>query len=55
MKLNAITPGDFHKMTMLANSGAEAVENAIKIARYATGRPAIIALEGVSTGAPCSP
>lgn len=46
MKLNAITPGDFHKMTMLANSGAEAVENAIKIARYATGRPAIIALEG---------
>ncbi len=44
-KLNEITPGKFAKKTMLANSGAEAVENAIKIARYATGRPGIITFE----------
>ncbi|OYV98150.1 MAG: 4-aminobutyrate--2-oxoglutarate transaminase [Deltaproteobacteria bacterium 37-65-8] len=44
-KLNELAPGDFPKMTMLANSGAEAVENAVKIARYATGRPAVIAFE----------
>ena len=42
-KLNEITPGAFPKKTMFANSGAEAVENAIKIARHATGRPATIA------------
>ncbi len=41
--LNRITPGDFDKKTMLANSGAEAVENAVKVARYATGRKAVIA------------
>lgn len=40
--LNRITPGDHAKKTMLANSGAEAVENAIKIARYATGRDAVV-------------
>jgi ABC-type lipoprotein export system ATPase subunit len=44
-KLNKITPGDFDKMTMFANSGAEAVENGVKIARYWTERPAIIALD----------
>lgn len=44
-KLNALTPGNFAKKTMLANSGAEAVENAIKIARYATGRSGVIAFE----------
>jgi 4-aminobutyrate aminotransferase / (S)-3-amino-2-methylpropionate transaminase / 5-aminovalerate transaminase len=44
-KLNAITPGDFDKMTMFSNSGAEAVENGVKIAKYWTGRPAIIALD----------
>jgi 4-aminobutyrate aminotransferase / (S)-3-amino-2-methylpropionate transaminase / 5-aminovalerate transaminase len=42
-KLNEITPGSFPKKTLFANSGAEAVENAIKIARHATGRPATIA------------
>ena len=42
-KLNEITPGTFPKKTMFANSGAEAVENAVKIARHATGRPATIA------------
>ncbi|MFO7749591.1 MAG: 4-aminobutyrate--2-oxoglutarate transaminase [Desulfobacteraceae bacterium] len=44
-KLNELAPGDFPKQTMLANSGAEAVENAIKIARYATKRPAVISFE----------
>jgi len=44
-KLNAMAPGDFPKMTMFANSGAEAVENAVKVARYATGRPAVICFE----------
>lgn len=44
-KLNELAPGDFPKMTLLANSGAEAVENAVKIARYATGRPAVIAFD----------
>lgn len=49
-KLNELAPGDFPKMTMFANSGAEAVENAVKIARYATGRPAVIAFEGAFHG-----
>ena len=41
--LNEITPGDHPKKTMLANSGAEAVENAVKISRYATGRDEVVA------------
>ncbi|MDR7279180.1 4-aminobutyrate--2-oxoglutarate transaminase [Catenuloplanes atrovinosus] len=44
-RLNALTPGDFEKRSMLVNSGAEAVENAVKIARHATGRPAVVVLE----------
>jgi len=44
-KLCALTPGSFPKMAMFANSGAEAVENAIKIARCYSNRPAIIAFE----------
>jgi 4-aminobutyrate aminotransferase/(S)-3-amino-2-methylpropionate transaminase len=44
-KLNQLAPGKTPKRTFFVNSGAEAVENAIKIARYATGRPAIIAFE----------
>ena len=40
--LNRLTPGDHAKKTMLANSGAEAVENAIKIARYHSGRDAVV-------------
>jgi len=44
-KLNELTPGKFAKKTMFANSGAEAIENAIKIARYATGRPGLICFE----------
>jgi 4-aminobutyrate aminotransferase / (S)-3-amino-2-methylpropionate transaminase / 5-aminovalerate transaminase len=49
-KLNELTPGSFPKKTMFANSGAEAVENAIKIARHATGRPAVIAFEDAFHG-----
>ncbi len=44
-RLNAIAPGDFEKKTMFANSGAEAVENAVKIARYATGRDAVVTFD----------
>ncbi|MGV9858998.1 4-aminobutyrate--2-oxoglutarate transaminase [Gordonia sp. NPDC003425] len=44
-KLNALTPGDHEKRTVLFNSGAEAVENAVKIARLATGRDAIVAFD----------
>ncbi len=44
-RMNEITPGAFPKKTMFANSGAEAVENAVKIARAATGRRAILAFE----------
>ncbi len=44
--LNRIVPGDFPKKTLLANSGAEAVENGIKIARSFTKRPGIIAFDG---------
>lgn len=41
-RLNALAPGDTPKKTFLANSGAEAVENAVKIARAYTGRPGIV-------------
>lgn len=49
-KLNAITPGDHAKKTLLLNTGAEAVENAIKVARAATGRSAVIAFNGAFHG-----
>jgi 4-aminobutyrate aminotransferase / (S)-3-amino-2-methylpropionate transaminase / 5-aminovalerate transaminase len=49
-RLNAITPGRFAKKTLLVNSGAEAVENAIKIARFHTRRPAIISFEDAFHG-----
>lgn len=44
-KLHEVTPGDHEKRTVLFNSGAEAVENAIKIARSATGRDAVVAFD----------
>ena len=44
-KLNELTPGDHDKRSALFNSGAEAVENAIKIARVHTGRQAVIAFD----------
>jgi len=49
-KLNALTPGRFAKKTFLANSGAEAVENAIKIARAHTGRHAVLCVEDAFHG-----
>ncbi|WP_067695566.1 4-aminobutyrate--2-oxoglutarate transaminase [Nocardia jejuensis] len=44
-RLAAVTPGDHEKRSVLFNSGAEAVENAIKVARLATGRPAVVAFD----------
>jgi 4-aminobutyrate aminotransferase/(S)-3-amino-2-methylpropionate transaminase len=44
-KLNKITPGAFPKKTLLANSGAEGVENAVKIARHHTKREGIVVFE----------
>jgi 4-aminobutyrate aminotransferase/(S)-3-amino-2-methylpropionate transaminase len=44
-RLNAITPGRHAKRTVLFNSGAEAVENAVKIARAHTGRQAVVAFD----------
>jgi len=44
-KLNELTPGAHEKRSALFNSGAEAVENAVKIARHATGRQAVIAFD----------
>ncbi|HUA32518.1 MAG TPA: 4-aminobutyrate--2-oxoglutarate transaminase [Candidatus Binataceae bacterium] len=45
-RLNQLVPGDFPKKTIFLTTGAEAIENAIKIARYATGRSAIISFSG---------
>ena len=49
-KLNAFAPGDFQKKTAFFNSGAEAVENAVKLARRFTKKTAIIALENAFHG-----
>ncbi len=45
-RLNGLAPGDFAKKTLFLSSGAEAVENALKIARYYTKRSAVIAFSG---------
>ncbi|WP_017755095.1 4-aminobutyrate--2-oxoglutarate transaminase [Calidifontibacillus oryziterrae] len=44
-KLNEITPGSFKKKTVFFNSGAEAVENAVKFARKFTGRRAVVSFD----------
>jgi 4-aminobutyrate aminotransferase/(S)-3-amino-2-methylpropionate transaminase len=49
-KLNAAAPGHFTKKTLLANSGSEAVENAVNLARYYTGRQAVICFDGAYHG-----
>lgn len=49
-RMNQITPGKFPKKTFFVNSGAEAVENAVKIARVHTGRSGIIAFEDAFHG-----
>lgn len=49
-RMNEVTPGKFAKKTIFVNTGAEAVENAVKIARAYTKRPAIIAFEDAFHG-----
>lgn len=49
-RLNELVPGDTPKRTFFMNSGAEAVENAVKIARYVTGRKSIIAFDDAFHG-----
>jgi 4-aminobutyrate aminotransferase len=49
-RLNDKVPGDFDKKTVFVTTGAEAVENAVKIARIATGRPAVVAFGGAFHG-----
>jgi len=49
-KLNSLVPGAFPKKSILVNSGAEAIENAVKIARAYTRRPAIICFEDAFHG-----
>ena len=44
-RLAKLTPGSFAKKTLFVNSGAEAIENAVKIARHATGRPGVLCFE----------
>ena len=44
-RLNRVTPGTHDKRTFMVNSGAEAVENAVKVARAFTGRPAVVCFE----------
>jgi len=48
--LNATTPGDFAKKTVLMNTGAEAVETAVNICRSATGRQGIVVFDGAYHG-----
>ncbi|NNF63503.1 MAG: aminotransferase class III-fold pyridoxal phosphate-dependent enzyme, partial [Acidimicrobiia bacterium] len=48
--LNSVTPGNFDKRTVLMNSGAEAVETAVNIARAATGRQGIVVFDGAYHG-----
>lgn len=49
-RLCALTPGNFAKKAAFFNAGVEAVENAVKLARKFTGRPAVIAMEGAFHG-----
>jgi 4-aminobutyrate aminotransferase/(S)-3-amino-2-methylpropionate transaminase len=49
-RMNGLTPGKFPKKTFFVNSGAEAVENAIKIARSYTKRPAVLCFEDAFHG-----
>ncbi|MFA5677193.1 MAG: 4-aminobutyrate--2-oxoglutarate transaminase [Pseudomonas sp.] len=45
-RMNQLVPGDFAKKTLLVTTGSEALENAVKIARAATGRAGVIAFAG---------
>ncbi|MBI1874823.1 MAG: aminotransferase class III-fold pyridoxal phosphate-dependent enzyme, partial [Acidobacteria bacterium] len=44
-RLCRLTPGAFPKKAMFVNSGAEAIENAVKIARHATGKPGVLCFD----------
>jgi 4-aminobutyrate aminotransferase/(S)-3-amino-2-methylpropionate transaminase len=48
--LNRLTPGGYDKRTLLANSGAEATENVVKIARAATGRQGVVVFDNAFHG-----
>lgn len=48
--LNQVAPGDFEKRSILANSGSEAVENAVKMSRCHTGRQGVVVFEGAYHG-----
>jgi 4-aminobutyrate aminotransferase/(S)-3-amino-2-methylpropionate transaminase len=48
--LNRLAPGPLPKKSLLVTTGAEAIENAVKIARFSTGRPAVIAFSGAFHG-----
>ena len=49
-RLARVAPGAFPKKTLFVNSGAEAIENAVKIARHATGRPGVLCFEDAFHG-----
>jgi 4-aminobutyrate aminotransferase/(S)-3-amino-2-methylpropionate transaminase len=49
-RLNALTPGDFPKKTVLTNTGAEAVETTVNLARVHTGRQGVVVFEGAYHG-----
>lgn len=49
-RLCGLTPGEFPKMAVFANSGAEAVENSVKVARHYTKRPALICFDNAFHG-----
>jgi 4-aminobutyrate aminotransferase/(S)-3-amino-2-methylpropionate transaminase len=49
-RLNNLTPGNFTKQTMLCNSGTEAIENAVKVARFSTKKSAVISFNGAFHG-----
>ncbi|MBW1999426.1 MAG: 4-aminobutyrate--2-oxoglutarate transaminase [Deltaproteobacteria bacterium] len=49
-RLNDLTPGEMQKKSFFVNSGAEAVENAVKIARYASGRQAVVCFQNAFHG-----
>lgn len=52
-RLTRLAPGDFPKKALFVNSGAEAVENAVKIARYHTKRSGIVVFDGAYHGRTC--
>lgn len=52
-RLTRLAPGDSPKKALFVNSGSEAVENAVKIARYYTKRPGVVVFDGAYHGRTC--